>query len=32
MNILNNLHPVIYEFLITPDASGLMKFQITDGK
>ncbi len=29
MAILNNLCTAIFEFLITPDASGLIKFQIT---
>jgi len=29
MIILNHLRPVILEFLITPDALGLIKFQIT---
>ena len=28
MIILNHLRPVIFEFLITPDISGLMKFQM----
>jgi len=26
---LSNFHPVKYEYLITPDVSGLIKFQMT---
>ena len=29
---LSNFHPVKFEFLITPDASGLIKFQMTSKK